>query len=282
MPPGQDHVGIRSVAVERRKSCSWPPSRARPALPGAAERASRLPGWPDASDVVPRSATTRAATVTAVDFRSHRFRRLSIRLRSFLSDRSPRGMAASCKWARVVGRGRCAAPGRSRPAEAGNRVAGDRNLIRSLWTQMGSAWRSQSSGDSLRRTRSPRPPTPSSRSSCLPSAMARRRLSGSRTTSADHCDERVPDSDQSVSAWTAPGIVLEPSQAADLVLALTTTDPTGPRPSSPASSPPSTSEFAARSAEMALELITRGRVLPALEFTDGRLAGSLASADRRA
>jgi len=68
-------------------------------------------------------------------------------------------------------------------------------------------------------------------------------------------------------SWTAPGIVLEPSGAADLVLALQSAAPAG------ATSDPlgivlaSDLRFAARSTEMMLELITRGRLLPTLEFT---------------
>ena len=68
-------------------------------------------------------------------------------------------------------------------------------------------------------------------------------------------------------SWTAPGIVVEPSGAADLVLALQSAAPAG------ATSDPlgivlaSDLRFVARSAEMILELITRGRLLPTLEFT---------------
>jgi SNF2 family DNA or RNA helicase len=70
-------------------------------------------------------------------------------------------------------------------------------------------------------------------------------------------------------SWTAPGIVLEPSGAADLVLALQAAEPAG------ATSDPSgvvlaaDLRYAARSTELILELITRGRLLPTLEFTRG-------------
>ena len=73
--------------------------------------------------------------------------------------------------------------------------------------------------------------------------------------------------DELTPRWTVPGIVLDPPEAADLVLAFTTTDPTG-QPSEQAGIVPAYDlRFAARSAELVLELITRGRVLPSLERT---------------
>jgi SNF2 family DNA or RNA helicase len=74
--------------------------------------------------------------------------------------------------------------------------------------------------------------------------------------------------DESLVLWTAPGIILEPSEAADLLLALTTSNPTEALSEQTGIAPAFDLRFAARSAEMALELITRGRLLPSLERTD--------------
>ncbi len=67
-------------------------------------------------------------------------------------------------------------------------------------------------------------------------------------------------------AWTAPAIVVEPPQAADLVLALTTANPADTLFEQSGIVPAFDLRFAARSAEMVLELITRGRFLPDLEL----------------
>ncbi len=68
-------------------------------------------------------------------------------------------------------------------------------------------------------------------------------------------------------AWTTAGIVFEPSEAAHFVLALTAANPSG-APSDPSGIVlASDLRFAARAAEMILELSTRGRMLPTLERT---------------
>ncbi len=69
-------------------------------------------------------------------------------------------------------------------------------------------------------------------------------------------------------SWTAPGIALEPSEAARLMLALTAADPSGAISDSSGIVLASDLRFAARCAEMILELTTRGRILPTLEITD--------------
>jgi SNF2 family DNA or RNA helicase len=74
--------------------------------------------------------------------------------------------------------------------------------------------------------------------------------------------------EETLRTWTAPAIVLEPSQAADLLLAVTTSDPTETLSEQTGVVPAFDIRFAARSAEMVLELITRGRLLPALELTE--------------
>ena len=71
-------------------------------------------------------------------------------------------------------------------------------------------------------------------------------------------------------SWTAPGIVLEPSGAADLVLALQSADPAGSTSDPSGIALASDLRYAARCTEMILELITRGRLLPTLEFTGDR------------
>ena len=68
--------------------------------------------------------------------------------------------------------------------------------------------------------------------------------------------------------WRAPGLVLEPGDAARLVLGLCAADPwsvvaTG----EPAVALATDLRFAARAAEMVVELITRGRILPDLDRT---------------
>ena len=60
---------------------------------------------------------------------------------------------------------------------------------------------------------------------------------------------------------------MQPAEAADLVLALTTTDPVEALSEQSGIVPAFDLRFAARSAEMVLELITRGRFLPSLELT---------------
>ncbi|HTZ07730.1 MAG TPA: DEAD/DEAH box helicase, partial [Acidimicrobiales bacterium] len=68
--------------------------------------------------------------------------------------------------------------------------------------------------------------------------------------------------------WRAPGIGLEPARAATVVLGLTAAQPSdvGAEPAGIALAPDL--RFAARSAAMALELATRGRILPALEHAE--------------
>jgi len=67
-------------------------------------------------------------------------------------------------------------------------------------------------------------------------------------------------------SWTAPAIVLvDPSEAADLVLALESADPGWATPDTSGTVLAADIRYAARSAEMIVELITRGRVLPTLE-----------------
>ncbi len=68
-------------------------------------------------------------------------------------------------------------------------------------------------------------------------------------------------------SWTASGIALEPSDAAHLALALGSGDPPGIASDLSGIVLASDLRFAARSAEMILELITRGRMLPSLEHT---------------
>jgi SNF2 family DNA or RNA helicase len=68
--------------------------------------------------------------------------------------------------------------------------------------------------------------------------------------------------------WTAPGLTLEPADAAVLVLALTVADPWGASLAGTSSAALAWDlRFAARAAEMVLELVTRGRVLPTLEMS---------------
>ena len=74
--------------------------------------------------------------------------------------------------------------------------------------------------------------------------------------------------------WTAPGLALDPGDAARLTLALCAADPwsavvTG----EPDVALATDLRFAAKAADLALELITRGRILPDLELpTTGRWA----------
>jgi len=77
-----------------------------------------------------------------------------------------------------------------------------------------------------------------------------------------------PGSGEPTSGWTAPGLALEPGDAARLTLALCAADPwsavvTG----EPAVALATDLRFAARAADLVLELITRGRILPDLELT---------------
>jgi non-specific serine/threonine protein kinase len=76
-----------------------------------------------------------------------------------------------------------------------------------------------------------------------------------------------PGSVEPVPEWTAPGLALEPGDAARLVLALCAADPwnavvTG----EPDVALATDLRFAGRAADLALELITRGRILPDLEL----------------
>jgi SNF2 family DNA or RNA helicase len=83
-------------------------------------------------------------------------------------------------------------------------------------------------------------------------------------------DPKDPSPTPPERSWTIPSILLEPADAALLVAGLV-----GPEPSWTISDPAGVAtaydlKFAARSAEVALELITRGRMLPTLErSTDG-------------
>ena len=74
-------------------------------------------------------------------------------------------------------------------------------------------------------------------------------------------------STSSPTLWTAPGVDLEPSDAAHLVLALAAADPSGITSDPSGIVLASDLRFAARCAEMVLELTTRGRMLPTLEVT---------------
>ena len=88
--------------------------------------------------------------------------------------------------------------------------------------------------------------------------------------------------DESIPTWTVPGIVLEPAQATDLVLALTITDPAGPSSEQSGVVAAYDLEFAARSAEMALELDHPRPCSPNSRAHRRWLAGAMASPDRRA
>ncbi|MGA2474083.1 MAG: DEAD/DEAH box helicase [Acidimicrobiales bacterium] len=77
-----------------------------------------------------------------------------------------------------------------------------------------------------------------------------------------------PGSGEPLAEWTAPGLALEPGDGARLALALCAADPwsavvTG----EPDVALATDLRFAARAADLVLELITRGRVLPDLELT---------------
>ena len=67
----------------------------------------------------------------------------------------------------------------------------------------------------------------SSSSGCLPAGAALSARPGSRTISSPTPPSGSSPSAASPPSWTAPGIVLEPSGAADLVLALQSADPAG-------------------------------------------------------
>jgi non-specific serine/threonine protein kinase len=68
-------------------------------------------------------------------------------------------------------------------------------------------------------------------------------------------------------SWATSGIVFEPCEAAQLVLALTAADPFGDSSDASGIVLASDLRFAARCAEMILELTTRGRMLPTLGLT---------------
>ena len=77
-----------------------------------------------------------------------------------------------------------------------------------------------------------------------------------------------PGSGEPLPGWTAPGLALQPGDAARLALALCAADPwsavvTG----EPDVALATDLRFAARAADLVLELITRGRILPDLDLT---------------
>ena len=84
-------------------------------------------------------------------------------------------------------------------------------------------------------------------------------------------DDRIgfaPGSPGDPLPWTAAGLVLDPFDAARLVLALGTAGAwDGPAPETPEVALGTDLRFAARAAEVVLELLTRGRLLPVLERT---------------
>ncbi len=84
-------------------------------------------------------------------------------------------------------------------------------------------------------------------------------------------DDRIgfaPGSPGDPLPWTAAGLVLDPFDAARLVLALGTAGAwDGPAPEAPEVALGTDLRFAARAAEVVLELLTRGRLLPVLERT---------------
>ncbi|MGO9343465.1 MAG: DEAD/DEAH box helicase, partial [Acidimicrobiales bacterium] len=90
------------------------------------------------------------------------------------------------------------------------------------------------------------------------------RLEDDGTTTPEHT---MSPSDERFPTWTAPSIIVEPAEVADVVLALTTADSTDALSEQSGIVPAFDLRFAARSAEMVLELITRGRFLPGLELT---------------
>ena len=73
--------------------------------------------------------------------------------------------------------------------------------------------------------------------------------------------------------WTAPGLALEPGAAARLTLALCAADPWSAVVTGEPNVVLATDlRFAAKAADLVVELITRGRILPDLELTTGRPA----------
>ena len=154
------------------------------------------------------------------------------------------------------------------PAEGADRLARVQNLILSLWMQSASGSHSPSSVDFAAQD-------------AIAKALDQELtlelpVTGVGPSSSPWLEEDLIEplstksslADGSLVLWTAPGIILEPSEAADLLLALTTSDPTETLTEQTGIAAAFDLRFAARSAEMVLELITRGRLLPSLELTD--------------
>ncbi len=77
-----------------------------------------------------------------------------------------------------------------------------------------------------------------------------------------------PGSGESPPGWTAQGLALNPRDASRLTLGLCAADPWSPvLTGEPAVALATDLRFAARAADLVLELITRGRILPDLELT---------------
>ena len=75
-------------------------------------------------------------------------------------------------------------------------------------------------------------------------------------------------SGEALSAWTAPGLALDPGDGARLTVALSAADPWSAVVTGEPDVVLATDlRFAAKAADLALELITRGRLLPDLELT---------------
>ena len=107
---------------------------------------------------------------------------------------------------------------------------------------------------------------------CLTSAAVQPALRGSRMTGMRAIRASRPRTVPSDRSWIAPAIILNPADAALVSITLA-----GPQPSWTTSDPSGIAtaydlKFAARSAEVALELITRGRILPTLTEPSGKIA----------